>query len=153
MPNGVTDSRFNMWRAIVAIAHVDGILTPHEVSFMNLYEQEVDFTKRQAEILANDFKEQHCPEDLYGLITDKEDKVDFFALARALSWCDGSFTEQEKHIIEILKQRYFDETDAVCVKESRNIVMQEVELRADEWIYKNDHGRRIFGFLKKIISL
>ena len=96
--DGVTNSRFYMWRAVVAMVHADGVVTPHEVTFVNDYIYDIDLSKEQLAVIGQDLQ---TPQDVYGMfsrITDKQDKKDFFALARALSWCDGDYDGQEKRL-------------------------------------------------------
>ena len=87
----VTESRFYMWRAVVALAHADGVVTPHEISFIHEYAQNISFTKGQVSTLADDLQTPQDTYDMFARIMDQSDKKDFFALARALSWCDGDF--------------------------------------------------------------
>mgnify|MGYP005690871471 CR=1 FL=1 len=103
MEQELPDRRFYMWRAVLAMIHADGVVTPHEVSFVNEQVRDVGFSQAQLYILSQDFK---IPQDgymMFAKITEEEDQYDFFVLARAVSWCDGDFARQEEHILDVLE--------------------------------------------------
>lgn len=144
-------SRFYMWRAVVAMVHADGVVTPHEVSFVNEQFKGLDFTQKQLEQLAEDFKIPQDVNSMFAYVTTEEDKRDFFALARALSWCDGDMHKQEKHIIDVLEAENMDADTRGLLEESKE-VLQEVDMSDQDWTYKNEHGKSVFGFLKQLMS-
>lgn len=133
MGDGLSASRFYMWRAVVAMAHADGIVTPHEVSFLQDSVKNTDISKGQVQILTADLG---TPQDIYRMfshITDPRDKKDFFKFARVLSWSDGDFDAQEKHIVETLEKIHMDETSRRLLNESKKEVY-EISLEADQWV-------------------
>jgi len=150
----MNESRFNMWRAVVAMVHADGIVTPHEVSFVNEQIAGLEFSSTQLKQLSDDFK---TPQDVYEMFAHigiAQDKRDFFFLARALSWCDGDLAKQEAHIIDVLSRQEISDQDRELMEESRDIV-NEVELSDNQWICKdkqNTEGNKMFGFLKELIA-
>lgn len=140
------ESRFYMWRAVVAMAHADGVVTPHELSFINDYIKDIPFSKKQITLLGQDLREPQSVQEMFLKIEDRQDKKDFFALARALSWCDGDYDAQEKIIIDHLVQFNIFEENESLLKESREIV-NEVELHGNEWNFKTNKSQGIFEFL------
>ncbi len=137
-----------MWRAVVAMVHADGIVTPHELSFINEHIQGIGLTPEQVEIVAADLQ---VPQDVYEMfanITHKQDRQEFFALARALSWCDGDFAKQEESILQCLERTKLDDESWHLMEESRDI-MQEVELCDNQWRFKTARSKSLFGFLGK----
>lgn len=148
MSEGLNDSRFYMWRAVVAMAHADGVVTPHEMAFINDYIKDMSLSAQQLEIIGQDL---HTPQDTYEMfahISDLQDKRDFFALARALSWCDGDYDEQEKHIIDCLEESHIDNENRNLLEESREII-NEVELCQNQWKFKTERSENLLGFLNK----
>lgn len=144
----ISQSRFVMWRAVVAMVHADGVVTPHELAFVNDYISDLNLSPEQLAVIGQDLQ---SPQDTYGLyaqITDMQDKKDFFALARALSWCDGDYDGQEKLIIERLEKNHMDEENYHLLEESREL-MNEVELSADQWTFKTERSKKLFGFLNR----
>lgn len=146
-------SRFAMWRAVVAMVHADGIVTPHEVSFVNDQIKDLHFSENQLEQLSEDFKTPQDVTQMFSAIQEAQDKRDFFALARALSWCDGDLAEQEAHIIAALEQRELAAEDRRILEESR-ATMNELELCGQQWVMKNPantQGQSMFNFLGQIL--
>lgn len=147
-------SRFAMWRAVIAMVHADGIVTPHEVSFVNEQIKDLEFSDNQLKQMSDDFK---TPQDVYTMfaqVNDKQDKRDFFMLARALSWCDGDLAEQEAHIIAVLESQELANEDRTLLKESRE-AMKEVELCGQQWVCKNaanTQSQTMLGFLRQIVN-
>ena len=151
MASGVSASRFYMWRAIVAMIHADGVVTPHEVNFIQEYTKDVPLSDPQKSILARDIAE---PQDIYTMfsqIAHPQDKQDFFALARILCWSDGDFQQQERAIMQMLEKIHSDTESQKFLKGSREDV-QEISLDADQWrahpMPANDS--KLAGFLKAI---
>lgn len=147
----MNQSRFYMWRAVVAMVHADGVVTPHEVSFVNDQVKDLKFSQKQLKQLSDDFKHPQDVNTMFEYVTIPEDKRDFFALARALSWSDGDMCKQERHIIDVLESKHMDEDTRSLLEESRDI-MNEVEMSDQSWTYKNDHGRNLFGFLRQLVA-
>lgn len=98
--SGVSESEFNMWRAIFAFSLIDNVLSLEEQQLLKSYKAKVPFSKRQLEILGSDFNKPQDVEFFYKQITDTEDKKKFCVLARALVWCDGDMDAQEKEILK-----------------------------------------------------
>lgn len=140
-----------MWRAVVAMVHADGVVTPHEVSFVNEQVKDLNFSQKQLKQLSDDFKNPQDVNTMFEYVTVPADKRDFFALARALSWSDGDMCKQERHIIDVLEIKHMDPDTRSLLEESRNI-MNEVEMSDQNWTYKNDHGRNLFGFLRQLVT-
>lgn len=149
MGDTLTESRFYMWRAIVAMVHADGVVTPHELAFVNDFISEIELSSSQLEILRDDLEVVQDIYEMFVQITDKQDQIDFFSLARALSWCDGDFDQQEKEILERL-QKINDNRDALNIlEESRDLVL-EVDLCEQQWQSSRHADKNLFGFLKKL---
>jgi len=148
----VTDSRFYMWRAIVAMAHADGVVTPHEISFIHEYAQDVSFSKEQIGVLATDLQTPQDPYEMFSRIDVQEDKKDFFALARALSWCDGDFAAQEQQIIKCLERVFANDENAQLLEESRDMAQNLRLCSEQEWAVEAVKTKGIMGFLTKLTS-
>ena len=147
------DSLFAMWRAVVAMVHADGIVTPHEVSFVNEQIRDLHFSENQLAQLSEDFKEPQDITEMFSNIKSPQDKKAFFMLARALSWCDGDLAEQDEHIIEVLEHKEFAVEDRAILEESREN-MSEIELCGKQWLFKNTsntQGQSMFNFLGQLL--
>ena len=146
MSTGISESRFYMWRAVVAMVHADGVVTPHELSFINDHIRQINLSPEQIKIVGEDLQTPQDVYDMFARIFENQDKRDFFALARALSWCDGDFANQEKHIIKHLENAIQDNQMRNILDESREI-MNEVELSQNQWKFKTERSKSLFGFL------
>ncbi|MCI5059913.1 MAG: TerB family tellurite resistance protein [Alphaproteobacteria bacterium] len=145
MSGKLNESRFYMWRAVVAMVHADGVVTPHEMFFVSEHTKSLDFSPEQNEIFLNDLKKPQSVDEMFARITHAQDRKDFFSLARALSWCDGDFDAQEKAILERLEE--LDSVEKELLEESRDIV-NELELCDKQWKAKTERAQNLLGFLK-----
>lgn len=99
MSAGISESRFNMWRAVVGVIHADHVVKPHEVNFIVQSTQDIGLSEEQKDVLADDIRNAKEIEIFYQKITNSKDKMDFFHLARAVSWSDGEFDDRERDIL------------------------------------------------------
>lgn len=144
MAETLSTSRFDMWRAVVAMAHADGIVTPHEISFINEHMYDFQLTQEQKNQISMDLRDAQNIFQMFERIENDEDRKDFFVLARALSWCDGDFDAQEE---KILNQLALNESQERLLSESREII-QEVELLDNQWVFKTPKSKNLFSFLQ-----
>lgn len=148
MSEGISASRLYMWRAVVAMAHADGIVTPHEINFLLEQMKDISLSPGQLQTLSGDLS---LPQDIHAMfaqITDAGDKRDFFKFARILSWSDGDYAAQEQHIIDVLEQDMHSGDNRRMLDESRNAV-KEIVLSGDQW-EKQVKGRGFVGFLGRL---
>ncbi len=148
MTQGIKISRFNMWRAVVAMIHADGVVTPHELTFIHEYLRDVELSEEQRKIIGRDIHEPQLIHQMFGQILDLQDRKDFFALARALSWCDGDFDEQERSILKHLQASHNMNEYQSLLTGSREMI-NEVELCEDQWHFKTERSKKLFGFLNR----
>lgn len=99
---GVSESEFNMWRAVFAFSLVDNMLSLEEQKLLQTYLNTIPLSDQQLKILKGDFKDPQDVEALYRKITDPAHKERFCALARALVWCEGDMEKQEEIILRRL---------------------------------------------------
>lgn len=123
----LTHSRFNMWRAVFAIAHTDGRISPEEISFARNYLQKAPFSDEQKETLLNDLQEPHDVKDMLAGVTDLPDQADFFQFATMLGWSDSDYNAAEQKLIGRLSEaqmaRFNKEDIARKIKESRKVAI------------------------------
>ncbi len=133
---GVSESRFYMWRAIFAMAHADGVVTEDEVEFLHEYLDHVNFSAEQEEILKQDLMDEQDIGGMYSKITDKNDRSQFFFFARMLVWSDGDYDEQEKEILHRLKKSHLSGLDmdevSESIRSSADQVAEDVKLHGRE---------------------
>ncbi len=99
----VTESQFNMWRTLFALAHADHIVTPEEVRFMAEALEDVPFSQIQHDRLIEDAKAPQDVEGLFMKITDVRDQAEFFSFADTLVYVDGDFGAEEQEVMARLR--------------------------------------------------
>ena len=130
MADYLTESRLAMWRALIALAHADGVVMPHELDFITRSSSAETISEEQKAILQADLETAQDVSALFTQITHSGDRKEFFAMARSLCWSDGDFDEQERHILDHLKG--LDKDSQESLKESRTDI-QEIDLNFWQW--------------------
>lgn len=149
MTQGVSPSRFYMWRAVFAMAHADGVVTPHEIDFLHNQMRDIPFSDGQLQTLAGDLGAAQDIHVMFRQITNPQDRADFFKFARVLSWSDGDYDAQEQHILETLEQD-METGDRALLSQSRGAV-QEIALEADQWD-RQVKEKGFLGLLKRLAA-
>jgi len=111
----VSESRFNMWRALVALVHTDHKVMEEECDFFIRRFDAIPFTEDEKNILRQDLTTAQNVSELYALITDKEDRGTLIYFARLLFWCDGEFHAQEDAILQHLHQQTISKLDLEAI--------------------------------------
>lgn len=111
MSNGVNQSQFYMWRTLFAVAHADDIVTDEEIEFMAHILTDIDFSDEQTKTLKDDIMNAKDVEFMFEGITNSDDRVRFFDLARDLVWVDGVFDNAEQSVMIKLHQKHFKDTN------------------------------------------
>ncbi len=102
----ITESEFIMWRAVFAFAFVDNNLSLEEQELLKSYLYQVPFSTAQLVVLREDIQNPKDVVPLYRKITDHADKKRFCVSARAIVWCEGDMTGQEKEILKRVSCMY-----------------------------------------------
>lgn len=92
----LSESRFNMWRAVIAMVHADHVVKPHEVNFILSRMRELALSEEQRRAIAEDIRAPKEVRPFFDRIVTPRDKEDFFHLARAVCWSDGEFNQPER---------------------------------------------------------
>ena len=131
MGSGVCSDELYMWRAIVAMAHADDVVTPEEVVFMKEMVKGSALSREQLEILEDDLKNAKNPADMFFKINDPKFRSRFFRYARMLCWCDGDFGAQEQEIITLLQRDQARNIDLSSFKGNKSVDLG-LELEIDD---------------------
>lgn len=102
MNKTIAEEEFAKWRCLVALAHVDGVVTPEERNFLSLYFQRIPFSKEQMYILNNDLDQPQDFTALHEAIESEQEREALKYLAFTLFWADSDFKECERHVYECL---------------------------------------------------
>lgn len=148
--SGLGESRFNMWRAVVAMMHADLVIRPHEINFILENTKDVPLSDEQRQRLMLDLKEPVSIDEVFHKIFHAADKEDFFHLARAIAWSDGDFSEKERAILQRLAAITMDRGDKDALDHS---------LKSFEEIYYDKAGKRwqsrdknVTGMVKQLLA-
>lgn len=147
MAEGIPESRFNMWRAVVGVIHADHVVKPHEVNFILQSTRDIGLSDDQRAVLAEDIREGKAIETFYEKITSSKDKLDFFHLARAVSWSDGEFDDRERDLLIKLA--------GIAAKAQDEHLMQESNASFDDiYITGREAGDpSLIGMIKGLMGL
>lgn len=135
-PKPMTESHFNMWRAMVALAHADHKVTTEEREFMRKKFDGLNFTEEQKEQLHAELDDAQDVIPLFEKITDKRDRAEFIYFARLLFWSDGEFELQEEEILKHLHESTISKVDLEAA-------MHEVDKQVDAAMAKYDAEREL----------
>jgi hypothetical protein len=92
----VNDSKFNMWRACVAVVHLDQVVTPEERKWVEEKLRILPLTNDQRLILIRDLEIGNNFQECFNKITDKVDKAFLLNTLRVIAHLDHSFSQVEK---------------------------------------------------------
>lgn len=107
----LTESRFYMWRAVVAMVHADTVVKPHEIHFILTSTKDLPFSDDQRRTLMDDIVTPSNMQAMFHKITSPRDKEDFFHLARGVSWADGDLDAREEAMLAHMQSLHLKDDD------------------------------------------
>ncbi len=110
-PPSVSQSRFYVWRTIVALVHADGVVTDEEIRYIAEAMEHVPFSDKQRALLKEDMSKPQKPMTMFAMISDKFDQSEFFKLAAQLVHIDGDYGSAEQDIMLRLKEAHIKQTN------------------------------------------
>lgn len=108
MSEGLTESRFFMWRTIFAMAHADDDVSPGEIRFMAEALEDLELSEEQYATLKNDIHEAQPIEEMFKKVTESADQALFFSFAREMVWADGDFSPDEQELLMRLQRLHLE---------------------------------------------
>lgn len=99
----LADSKFNMWRAVFAIAHADHEVSADEKEYMMGILDKLILSNEQRSTLKEDIYIPQNPVSLFEKITELDDRIEFFKHAKQLTWSDDQYSAKEQSVIVKLK--------------------------------------------------
>lgn len=148
---GLKESRFNMWRAVVAMMHADGVVKPHEIHFVLENTRNLPLSEPQRQILAADMRHPAVIDHVFHKITDRADKEDFFHLARAIAWADGDLSDREVGILNRLQGLHLYDDDKNIMQLSLHS-FEELYLGQGQQKKACGQDKTMAGMIRQIIS-
>lgn len=149
--DGMSDSRFHMWRAVFAMAHVDGNVTQEEVDFARNYLDRAMFSDAQKEVLSEDLIERQSVGEMLAFVSDPADQSDFFQFSQMLAWADGDYSAQEKVLVDRVSGEQMAKFSKDDVAQNlRNARKAAILRRAVEDVGFEAQARDVSGFANVI---
>ena len=103
------EDMFRLWRAVLALVHVDGELSPEEKDYTKQVTNIFSFSFRQRWTIKGDMKKNPDVEKLFKKIKHKEYRRQFFVMARNIIWCDGLLHEAEQKAVQQIVESIGDD--------------------------------------------
>lgn len=107
----MNDSRFNMWRLIVAAAHLDKTIDPEEQRFIDEYLNNLSLSDNQKQQLQNELKNAVDIDQIWPAITEAVDRGQALHFVRLILWSDGIMMPSEKDFMTRLKSKIISKND------------------------------------------
>ena len=99
----MSSDEFLVMRGLLALAHIDGQLTPEEASWVKERLESMDIGQEQAATLREDIHSPQPPLVIYGKLSSNKAKGWFLTLARILFHADGEFCASEQAMMKKLE--------------------------------------------------
>lgn len=150
----LSESRFNMWRGVVAFAHADGVVDPSERDFIKKFFENVAFTPEQKDQLLNELDHPQDINNIVPKITSAEDRGELILFARLMCSSDGDFDEQEQEIVQIIHEDVLSKLDLDRIMHETDSMAEDARARRKDLKDKaHADARKKVGFSAVIGAL
>lgn len=144
----LSNSLFHMWRAIVAIAHTDGVLHADERKYFDKIfsglERAHGMTQEQKAILVDDLAYKKDIAGLIPHITDRADRGQLIYFAGLLARSDGNFDATEESILAKLRTDHMGSADYDSLRREIHDKVSSAAFK-EELAVENNRMETIFG--------
>lgn len=130
--NEVNDSKFNMWRACMAVIHIDGSVSKEEEVWAESKITDLPFNDHQRKIIHRDLADGLKIETVLPSITHKPDLAFLLHLIRTVGHMDGCFDEKEKSIFQELEKKILGGLDLAPLEKEVQLMEQRSYLPKKE---------------------
>ncbi|MBI1300862.1 MAG: DUF533 domain-containing protein [Alphaproteobacteria bacterium] len=113
----VSDSKLNMFRCMIVMAHADNVLDEKEKEYMYTLMKKSAFTPQQKQILEDDLENPKEIEDILPQVTKPEDRGQVVYFARLMACKDGVFDPSEEDLIDRLHANAMKNLDMDALRE------------------------------------
>jgi hypothetical protein len=142
-----------MWRTLFALAHVDRYVSNDELRFMAEALEDVPFSEEQKNVLTQDIKEPQDVFEMYKLIRDDTDRIEFFRFAHDMVWIDGDFGPEEQKIMLKLQEEQVRRTDVSDLVGKVNLKLEgEYDPDENRRPKKRDAKKIIHSFRERFLK-
>lgn len=137
LKQSLTDSKFNMWRACIAILVIDNRLDDKEKSWFEAKLKHIPFSEEQLAVLHADLANRVSFRDILPEISDKRDRAFLLHQIRVLGHIDGRFDESEKEAFKTLEKIILEKLDVEGIR--AEIEALEIASYHEDEVYKVDN--------------
>jgi hypothetical protein len=140
LKNSLTESKFAMWRACMAVIHLDGKVTAEEKAWAEGKINNIPFSEDQKNILISDLEGAIELSGVIANVTDKKDKAFLLHMVRTIGFLDGDFSASEKRAFQKLEGAILNNLDLKSIH--AEITQMEKESYELDTVYKqmNEHS-------------
>jgi len=111
----LSDSQFNMWRCVIAIAHADGKLQPEELEYLERVFARLDqvhgLTPEQKNAFSRELAQPRKIADLLPLVTEPQFRGALIHFGEVLAWADNEVSVDEENILKSLRAEHLGKMD------------------------------------------
>ena len=132
MGNSVDESKFNKWRAIVALVHADQVVHSEERNFIHGFLERIQFSEDQRKTLLKELDQPANIDQIIPKITSKADIGQLVHFARVLCCRDGEFHPSEQKILEKLNTNALAKSDMSSALELANREAEAANIRQEK---------------------
>ncbi len=147
----MSSDEFLVMRGLLALAHVDGQLTPDEASWVKERLETMDISEEQAAALRDAIHKPEPPMALYGKLSSNKAKGWFLTLARVLFHADGEFCADEKAMMKKLEGVHDQ-----ALSTTMPIIIKDIEIvrdRVDEDVEDiRSHAKKHLGPISYLMA-
>jgi hypothetical protein len=151
LKSSLTESKFNMWRACIAILVIDNKLDSKEKDWFEAKLKHIPFNDEQLSRLHNDLVDKVSFLEIIPAITDKRDRAFLLHQIRVLGHIDGRFDESERSAFKNLEKIIIEKLDVEGIR--AEIEALEVSSYHEDEVYKvdNEHSA-VEGLYKSFLK-
>jgi len=148
----LNESKFNMWRACIAIIHVDGNIAKEELQWAMEKINSIKMSSDQKNLLNEDLKKSPDLKDLLKKITHKPDLAFLLHMVRVISHLDNNYSSQEKDTYNALEKMILKGIDLEEIEHLITDLKEKDKFSDFEVTNKKSIFEKSFKSLLKVIN-
>ncbi len=150
----VSTSKFYMLRALIAMAHADGVVCDEERAYMAALMNRLPLSEEQRQTLESDLDEKQNIDDLVKYINDPKYRGQLPYFARLMAFKDGVLDPSEEALIEKMRIAATDGLDMDAIRaEAKTAAQLEMNAHSIEIDKIRPHGGLFGAFDKMMLAM
>lgn len=133
----MNESKFNMWRACIAVIYLDKVVTKEEHDWAIDRIQKLPLTENQRNILQNDLKNGVTLDEVLPKITEKVDLGFLVNNFRILANIDHNFSDVERASFNALEKKVLGGLDLVGIEKQAEEAETKLNSRESKYLDSN----------------